>query len=245
MLACARLGVINSQIFGGFSGNRLWHADRRLRQPGAHHHGRLLPDRLDVRPQGQDGRGSRRSQPAGPGRRPGGRVAAPGGRVPVQHADGRRPRLLSLAAGTRPWCCGRRSACCRPAAAERAGMFRRSRSRGRDGGPVLARPVHHPGRARNRAARVPGLDRGPYRQRAGANLAGVAIPTRSLANFDGEGVTDPTFIKLAVRRAGPRRGGREFACGWPLWLRLVRAMLAWPAAVDVDALWCGRARKLA
>ena len=45
MLACARLGVIHSQVFGGFSRQRVRHQDRRLRQPRADHHGRLLPVR--------------------------------------------------------------------------------------------------------------------------------------------------------------------------------------------------------
>ncbi len=45
MLACARLGVIHSQVFSGFSGKAC--ADRidRFRQPRADHHGRLLPRR--------------------------------------------------------------------------------------------------------------------------------------------------------------------------------------------------------
>ena len=45
MLACARLGVIHSQVFGGFSGTRLRAPDRRLGQPDPDHHGRLLPRR--------------------------------------------------------------------------------------------------------------------------------------------------------------------------------------------------------
>ena len=45
MLACARLGVIHSEVFGGFSGERLRPPHRRLGQPGADHHGRLLPRR--------------------------------------------------------------------------------------------------------------------------------------------------------------------------------------------------------
>ena len=45
MLACARLGVIHSEVFGGFSGHGLRDPHRRLGQPRADHHGRLLPGR--------------------------------------------------------------------------------------------------------------------------------------------------------------------------------------------------------
>ncbi len=44
MLACARLGVIHSQVFGGFSGNACGTQDRRLRQPGADHHATVTTD---------------------------------------------------------------------------------------------------------------------------------------------------------------------------------------------------------
>ena len=60
MLACARLGIVHSQVFGGFSGNACRDQDRRLGQPGADHDGRLLPQRRPRRPQGQGRRGGRR-----------------------------------------------------------------------------------------------------------------------------------------------------------------------------------------
>jgi hypothetical protein len=69
-----------------------------------------------------------------------------------------------------------------------------------------------------------------------------------LASLTGDGY-DPTSAKLAVGRTLPRRGGREFACGRDLWLARVRGdadgSVAVDVDVDVDALWCGRARKLA
>ena len=63
MLACARLGVIHSQVFGGFSGNACGHQDRRLRQPHPDHDGRLLPQRPADGPQGKGRRGDRGGQP--------------------------------------------------------------------------------------------------------------------------------------------------------------------------------------
>ena len=65
MLACARLGVIHSEVFGGFSGAACGRADRRLRQPRPGHDGRLLPQRRADRPQGQGRRGDRGGARAG------------------------------------------------------------------------------------------------------------------------------------------------------------------------------------
>ena len=94
MLACARLGVIHSQVFGGFSGNACGTRIADSGQPGSDHDGRLLPGRLDGRSQGKGRRGRCRGQAAGSGRRQGPGVAAQARRVPVPDADGRRPRLF-------------------------------------------------------------------------------------------------------------------------------------------------------
>jgi acetyl-CoA synthetase len=53
MLACARLGVIHSQVFGGFSGTAC--ADRIVdsQQQRAHHHGFLLSQRHPAGPQAE------------------------------------------------------------------------------------------------------------------------------------------------------------------------------------------------
>ena len=67
MLACARLGVIHSQVFGGFSGAACGGPYRRLQEQNSRHHGRLLPQRRAARPQGK-GRRSRCASPRG-GRR--------------------------------------------------------------------------------------------------------------------------------------------------------------------------------
>ena len=45
MLACARLGVIHSEVFGGFSGDACGDQVADSEQPGADHDGRLLPQR--------------------------------------------------------------------------------------------------------------------------------------------------------------------------------------------------------
>jgi Acyl-coenzyme A synthetases/AMP-(fatty) acid ligases len=50
MLACARLGIIHSEVFGGFSGEALRNQGSGFRQPGADHDGRLLPEREADRP---------------------------------------------------------------------------------------------------------------------------------------------------------------------------------------------------
>jgi acetyl-CoA synthetase len=66
MLACARLGVIHSVVFGGFSGEACgMRAYCRFRQLGADHHGWLLSQWQDARPQ------SRRRYSAGHGQEEG------------------------------------------------------------------------------------------------------------------------------------------------------------------------------
>ena len=94
MLACARLGVVHSEVFGGFSGNAVRDQDRRLRQPGPDHDRRVLPQRHAGGPQGQGRRGAGRGGQAGPGGRQGPGLAASRGRVRLPDADGDRPRLL-------------------------------------------------------------------------------------------------------------------------------------------------------
>ena len=94
MLACARLGVIHSQVFGGFSGARLRAPHRRLRQQDPHHDGRLLPQRRRARPQGQGRRGGRGGPQGGHRGREGAGLAALPGPVLLQDADGGGPGLL-------------------------------------------------------------------------------------------------------------------------------------------------------
>ena len=94
MLACARLGVIHSQVFGGFSGNacgtRIADSGSRvlITMDGYYRAG------LARRSQGQGRRGSRRGSAAGSGSGQGPCLAPEAGRVGVADADGRRPRLL-------------------------------------------------------------------------------------------------------------------------------------------------------
>ena len=90
MLACARLGVIHSEVFGGFSGAACGSPHRRLGQPRADHDGRLLPGRPADRSQGQGRRGGRGGGQGGPGRRQGAHLAAPP--RPVRLARPRWPR---------------------------------------------------------------------------------------------------------------------------------------------------------
>ncbi len=94
MLACARLGVIHSEVFGGFSGNACGEriADSRSRflitMDGYYRNGELR------RPQGQGRRGAGQGGRAGPEGRQGPGVPASRRRVRVQDPDGRGPRLL-------------------------------------------------------------------------------------------------------------------------------------------------------
>ena len=94
MLACARLGVIHSEVFGGFSGTACGEPHRRLRQPRPDRRGQLLPGRQDDRPQGQGRRGPRRGGQGRPGSRQGAGLAAAPGPVRLADPDGRRPGLL-------------------------------------------------------------------------------------------------------------------------------------------------------
>ena len=94
MLACARLGRDPLPGVRRVQRQRLRHPHRRLRQPGADHHGRLLPQRRHDRPQGQGRRGAGRGRAAGPGGRQGAGVAAPARPVRLRHPDDRRPGLL-------------------------------------------------------------------------------------------------------------------------------------------------------
>ena len=94
MLACARLGVIHSEVFGGFSGTACGQPDRRLGQPRPDHHGRLLPGRPHDRSQGQGRRGPRRGGQGRAGRRQGAGLAAPPRPIRVADPDGRGPGLL-------------------------------------------------------------------------------------------------------------------------------------------------------
>ena len=94
MLACARLGVIHSQVFGGFSGNA---AGTRIADSGS----RVLitmdgywRSGCHGGPQGQGGRGAGRGGPAGPGGGQGPGLAAVPGPVRLADADDRGPRLL-------------------------------------------------------------------------------------------------------------------------------------------------------
>jgi hypothetical protein len=64
-------------------------------------------------------------------------------------------------------------------------------------------------------------------------------PFFTTSHFDGH------CSVLAVGRALPRRGGREFGHGRGCGRSSGGRTLAGSIAVDVDALWCGRARKLA
>ena len=79
MLACARLGVIHSQVFGGFSGAACGHRIADSEQQDPDHHGRLLPQRRRARPQGQGRRGGRGGPQGGHrGRQGAGLAALPG-----------------------------------------------------------------------------------------------------------------------------------------------------------------------
>ena len=94
MLACARLGVIHSQVFGGFSGTACGHriadsGSRVLITMDGYYRGRPAD-----RSQGQGRRGGRGGAPGGPGGRQGARLAAPPGPVRLADADGRGPGLL-------------------------------------------------------------------------------------------------------------------------------------------------------
>ena len=93
MLACARLGVIHSEVFGGFSGAA---CGSRIADSGSHvlitmdgyYRGRA------DRSQGQGRRGSGGGGQGGAGRRQGAGLAAPPGPVRLADPDRRRPRLL-------------------------------------------------------------------------------------------------------------------------------------------------------
>ena len=91
MLACARLGVIHSQVFGGFSGTACGHriADSGSRflitMDGYYRAGQAR------RPQGQGRRGGRGGPPGRPGSRQGAGLAAPPGPIRLADPDGRRP----------------------------------------------------------------------------------------------------------------------------------------------------------
>ena len=74
--------------------HRLRQPHRRLGQPGADHHGRVLPGRADDRPQGQGRRGPGRGGQGRPGRGQGAGLAAPSRPVRLADPDGRRPGLL-------------------------------------------------------------------------------------------------------------------------------------------------------
>ena len=71
--------------------HRLRAPDRRLRQPGPDHDGRLLSRRPAGGPQGQGRRGARRSAPGGPGGRQGARLAPSPWAVRLNDPDDRGP----------------------------------------------------------------------------------------------------------------------------------------------------------
>ena len=88
MLACARLGVIHSQVFGGFSGTACGHriadsGSRVLITMDGYYRGGAAD-----RPQGQGRRGARGGPPGGPGGRQGAGLAAACGPVRLADADG-------------------------------------------------------------------------------------------------------------------------------------------------------------
>ena len=79
MLACARLGVIHSQVFSGFSGKACGRPHLGFREPRVDHDGRLLPRRPAARSQGKGrhrGHRGRRGRP--PGRQGSDLAALPG-----------------------------------------------------------------------------------------------------------------------------------------------------------------------
>ncbi len=94
MLACARLGVIHSEVFGGFSGTACGHriADSGSRilitMDGYYRAGQAY------RPQGQGRRGGRGGPPGGPGGRQGAGLATPGRAVRLADPHGRRQGCL-------------------------------------------------------------------------------------------------------------------------------------------------------
>ena len=94
MLACARLGAIHCEVFGGFSGAACRGPARRLRQPHPRDRGRVLPQRRARRPQGPGRRGRGGGRQARSEGRQGARVPAPPGPVRLAQPDGRRSGLL-------------------------------------------------------------------------------------------------------------------------------------------------------
>ena len=94
MLACARLGVVHSEVFGGFSGNacgtRIADSGSRvlITMDGYYRSGTLVDHKVKA----DEARG--RGGQAGPGGRQGPGLAAARRRVRVADADGERPRLL-------------------------------------------------------------------------------------------------------------------------------------------------------
>ena len=95
MLACARLGVIHSVVFGGFSGEACGLRAADSGSSRAHLHGRLLPQRQDDRPQGR-----RPRSPSRPRRRKARRSTrswsgnGTPGKYASRDADGGRARFL-------------------------------------------------------------------------------------------------------------------------------------------------------
>ena len=101
MLACARLGVIHSQVFGGFSGaacgDRIADSQSRVlvTMDGYYRNGELIDHKVEGR-RGGGGRPAARARG-----RQGARVAPASRRVRLGEPDGRRPRLLRRRAARR------------------------------------------------------------------------------------------------------------------------------------------------
>ena len=91
MLACARLGVIHSEVFGGFSGAACGQrmADAKstflVTIDGYYRNGELIDHKVEGR------RGDRGGAQGGDRGREGARLAADPGRVPLREPDGRGP----------------------------------------------------------------------------------------------------------------------------------------------------------
>ena len=99
MLACARLGVIHSEVFGDSAARRAA-TGSPIGKPDPGDDGRLLPQRRAGRPQGQGRQGGGQRAKTGP-RSKGAGVAPTPRRVRVAEPDGRRAGLLRRRAARR------------------------------------------------------------------------------------------------------------------------------------------------